>query len=162
MTGEDMAIRSLTSDCRDVLRTLPDDCVVTSPLYFGLASGRQVAPSLMPRPGCLIAYEKCWALLNPSECGPKGHRFLFLSRRPPATSRVSSYLIPDETRQLSSMTVLSSARPLAGGRSQDGRCQGMHVACAYDPNRRRARWARTAASVQSQRAAKALPWSRGD
>jgi hypothetical protein len=56
-----MATRSLTGDCRDVLRTLPDDCVVTSPPYFGLASGRQVAPSLMPRPGCLIAYEKCWA-----------------------------------------------------------------------------------------------------
>jgi hypothetical protein len=26
-----MVTRSLTGDCRDVLRTLPDDCVVTSP-----------------------------------------------------------------------------------------------------------------------------------
>lgn len=34
-----MSVRILTGDCRDVLRTLPDDsvhCVVTSPPYFGL------------------------------------------------------------------------------------------------------------------------------
>lgn len=37
--GRSMSVRILTGDCRDVLRTLPDEsvhCVVTSPPYFGL------------------------------------------------------------------------------------------------------------------------------
>jgi hypothetical protein len=59
-----------------VLRTLPDDCVVTSPPNFGLPSGSQVSLSLMPRPDRPIAYEKCWASLNPSECA------VVLTRRP--------------------------------------------------------------------------------
>lgn len=38
-TGADVTVRIITGDCRDVLRTLPDEsvhCVVTSPPYFGL------------------------------------------------------------------------------------------------------------------------------
>jgi DNA modification methylase len=36
-----MTVKILTGDCRDVLKTLPDQsvhCVVTSPPYFGLRS----------------------------------------------------------------------------------------------------------------------------
>jgi DNA modification methylase len=54
-----MSVRILTGDCRDVLRTLPDEsvhCVVTSPPYFGLRDyGVDGQIGLEPTPDAFVA-----------------------------------------------------------------------------------------------------------
>jgi DNA modification methylase len=54
-----MSVRILTGDCRDVLRTLPDEsvqCVVTSPPYFGLRDyGHSGQIGLEPTPDAFVA-----------------------------------------------------------------------------------------------------------
>lgn len=54
-----MSVRILTGDCRDVLRTLPDEsvhCVVTSPPYFGLRDyGVDGQIGLEPTPDTFVA-----------------------------------------------------------------------------------------------------------
>ena len=55
-----MTVSILTGDCRDVLKTLPDEsvhCVVTSPPYFGLRSYDEDAVRIDPR---LDAETRTW------------------------------------------------------------------------------------------------------
>ena len=54
-----MSVQILTGDCREVLRSLPDEsvhCVVTSPPYFGLRDyGHDSQIGLEPTPHAFVA-----------------------------------------------------------------------------------------------------------
>lgn len=69
-----MSVRIITGDCRDVLKTLPDEsvhCVVTSPPYFGLRSYDESALRIDPQ---LSEEKKAWLLAELKRRGIRAAR----------------------------------------------------------------------------------------
>ena len=64
-----MTVRVLEGDCRDVLRTLPDQsvhCCVTSPPYFGLRSYDENSVRIDP---ALSAEKRAWLIAELAKRG---------------------------------------------------------------------------------------------